>query len=138
MTPVFWKDGGAVSEERLPGGEGEEACPGATRGNGLTPPLPGPGAGVRHPAGEEGVRGPVCSGGAFRRRAVLELQAVREVRRAGACSDPGLSQPEARDPSPSWPAGHAGWEFRRAPPEDDWSPHLASAFKDASRLCHQL
>ena len=27
MTPVFWKDGGTVSEERLPGGEGEEACP---------------------------------------------------------------------------------------------------------------
>lgn len=34
MTPVFWKDGGAVPVERLPGGEGEGPCPIAARGMG--------------------------------------------------------------------------------------------------------
>lgn len=137
MTPVFWKDGGAVPVERLPGGEGEGPCPIAAQGNGLVPPLPGPVACVIS-AGEEGARGPLRSGGALRRRAALELQAVKEVLRAGVCSDPGVSQPEVRDPSLSWPAGHVGWEFRRGLPEEDWSPHLPSAFKDASQLCHQL
>lgn len=99
VTPVFWKDGGAVPVERLPGGEGEGPCPVAAQGNGLVPPLRGPVACVTS-AGEEGARGPLHSGGAFRRRAALELQAVKKVLRAGVCSDPGVSQPEVRDPSP--------------------------------------
>ena len=68
-------------------------------GNGLLPPLPGSVACVTS-AGEEGARGPLRSGGALRRRAALELQAVKEVLRAGVCSDPGVSQPEVWDPSP--------------------------------------
>ena len=98
MTPVFWKDGGAVPVERLPGGKGEGPCPVAAQVNGLMPPLPGPVACVTS-TGEEGARVPLHSG-AFRRCAALELQAIKEVLRAGACLVPGVSQPEVRNPFP--------------------------------------
>lgn len=98
MTPVFWKDGGAVPAERLPGGKGGGLCPVAAQVNELMPPLPGPVACVTS-AGEEGARGPLHSG-AFRRRAALELQAIEEVPRAGAFSVPGVSQPKVWNPFP--------------------------------------
>ena len=98
MTPVFWKDGGAVPVERLPGGKGDGPCPVAAQVNGLMPPLPGPVACVTS-TGEEGARVPLHSG-AFRRCAALELQAIKEVPRAGACLVPGVSPPEVRNPFP--------------------------------------